>query len=196
MSRPAVVGPCRSFRFARCALTAALLATTLLAPALALAQSAAPAPEIRRDPYPPQAPGSLHTIRILPEACAYLQGGFAAPASADGPVYRYGARRTAGRCQPRARLVDPAQARPSTASGWILNDLIRIPNADCPAQQAVIRVWRKPVDTPALRPDAQGRPRIYLEEAKRRAESGALPSLPQYAAVLEIEGQGCTAAAR
>lgn len=196
MSRPAVVGPCRSFRFARCALTAALVATTLLAPALALAQGAAPAPEIRRDPYPPQAPGSLHTIRILPEACAYLQGGFAAPASADGPVYRYGARRTAGRCQPRARLVDPAQARPSTASGWILNDLIRIPNADCPAQQAVIRVWRKPVDTPALRPDAQGRPRIYLEEAKRRAESGALPSLPQYAAVLEIEGQGCTAAAR
>ncbi len=195
MSRPAVVGPFRSFRFAarfvRCTPAAALLA-----PALALAQSAAPAPEIRRDPYPPQAPGSVHTIRILPEACAYLQGRFAASASAEGPVYRYGARRTAGRCQPRARLVDPAQAKPSADTGWILNDLIRIPNADCPAQQAVIRVWRKPADTAALRPDAQGRPRIYLEEAKRRAESGALPTLPQYAAVLEIEGRGCSAAAR
>lgn len=194
MSRPAVAGPIAPSRFARRVLAAALLATTLLAPGLAFAQGAAPVPEIRRDPYPPQVPGSVHTIRILPEACAYLQGGFAAPASADGPVYRYGARRTAGRCQPRARLVDPAQARPSAASGWILNDLIRIPNADCPAQQAVIRVWRKPADAPALRPDAQGRPRIYLEEAKRRAESGALPSLPQYAAVLEIEGRGCAAA--
>jgi hypothetical protein len=191
MSRPAVAGFFASSRFARCALAAALLA-----PGLALGQSAAPAPEIRREPYPPQAPGSVHTIRILPEACAYLQGGFAAPAGAEGPIYRYGARRTAGRCQPRARLVDPAQARPSAASGWVLNDLIRIPNADCPAQQAVIRVWRKPADTAALRPDAQGRPRIYLEEAKRRAESGALPSLPQYAAVLEIEGRGCVPAAR
>jgi hypothetical protein len=190
MSRSAVVGRSGSFRSAFC-----IVSAVLLAPALALAQSAAPAPEIRRDPYPPQAPGSVHTIRILPEACAYLQGGFVAPASAEGPIYRYGARRTAGRCQPRAQLVDPARARPSAASGWILNDLIRIPNADCPAQQAVIRIWRKPADTPTLRPDAQGRPRIYLEDAKRRAASGALPSLPQYAAVLEIEGRGCSAAA-
>jgi hypothetical protein len=183
MSRPAA------------AIGLSVLTAVLLAPALALAQGAAPVPEVRRDPYPPQAPGSVHTIRILPEACAYLQGGFAAAASTGGPVYRYGARRTAGRCQPRARLVDPAQAAPSISSGWILNDLIRIPNADCPAQQAVIRIWRKPADTAAPRPDAQGRPRIYLEEAKRRAESGALPSLPQYAAVLEIEGRGCSAAA-
>ncbi len=36
----------------------------------------------------------------------------------------------------------------------ILNDVLRVPNADCPAQQAVVRVWRKPAAGAPLRPDA------------------------------------------
>lgn len=146
-------------------------------------------PEIKRDPFPAQAPGKIHTIRIIPEACAYLQGSFTAETSSAVP-YRYGAARTGKRCQPRARLVDPAKANPSAESGWILNDLIRIPNAACLAQQAVIRIWRKPAhNAPQL--DGEGRPRIYLEDAKRQAAAGKIAPLPQYAAVLTIEGRNC-----
>ncbi len=151
-------------------------------------------PEIKREPFPAQAPGKVHTIRIIPEVCAYLQGSFAAEAAPAAP-YRYGAARTGKRCQPRARLVDPAKANPSVEAGWILNDLIRIPNAACPAQQAVIRIWRKPTNS-APQLDGEGRPRIYLEDAKRQAAAGRIAPLPQYAAVLAIEGRSCEAAAR
>ena len=142
-------------------------------------------PEIRREAFPAQKPGQVHTIRIIPETCAYLQGSFTADPATP---YRYGAARTGKRCQPRARLVDPAKAKPSTESGWILNDLIRIPNAACPAQQAVIRVWRKPANNAPPPPDAQGRPRIYLEDAKRQAAAGKIAPLTEYAAVLTMEG--------
>jgi len=160
----------------------------LLAPALATAQT----PEVRRAPFPPQTTGTVHTIRIIPETCAYLQGGFVADPARP---YRFGAARTSKRCQARARLFDPAQAQPSAATGWILNDLIRIPSADCPARQAVIHVWRKPANNVPPPADAQGRPRIYLEDAKRQAEAGRIAPLAQYAAVLTMEGRGCAAAA-
>ncbi len=147
--------------------------------------AAGPQPEIQREPFPAQTPGKVHTIRIIPETCAYLQGSFAADAATP---YRYGAASTGKRCQPRARLVDPLKAKPSADSGWILNDLIRIPNAACPAQQAVIRVWRKPANNTPPPADAQGRPRIYLEDAKRQAAAGKIAPLAQYAAVLTMEG--------
>ncbi len=161
---------------------------------LCLASACMPAfaqtPEIRREPYPAQAVGSTHTIRIIPETCAYLRGMF----TTDPAVpYRYGASKTAGRCQPRARLVDPAKAMPSAAKGWILNDMVRIPQAGCPARQAVIRIWRKPVDT-SVPLDGRGQPRIYLQDAKQQAQSGAVAKLPEYAAVLEMTGRGCEAA--
>lgn len=152
----------------------------------------AQAPEVKRDPFPAQAVGQAHTLRIIPETCAYLQGRFVAD---PAKPYLLGAARTAQRCQPRARLVDPAKAAPSAASGWILNDELRVPNAACPRQVAVVRVWRKPAASPPLQPDAQGRPRIYLEEAKQQAAAGRLNALPQFAAVLTVEGGGCAAAA-
>ena len=166
---------------------------TIFAPTIspAIAQPAAQTPEIRREPFPPQATSTVHTIRIIPETCTYLQGGFVADPARP---YRFGAARTSKRCQARARLVDPAQARPSAASGWILNDLIRIPSADCPSRQAVIHVWRKPAHNVPPPADAQGRPRIYLEDAKRQAEAGRIAPLAQYAAVLTMEGRGCGAA--
>jgi hypothetical protein len=153
--------------------------------------AAGPQPEIKREPFPAQAPGKVHTIRIIPETCAYLQGSFAADTDVDRATpYRYGAARTGKRCQPRARLVDPATANPSAEAGWILNDLIRIPNAACAAQQAVIRIWRKPENN-APQLDGEGRPRIYLEDAKRQAAAGKIAPLPQYAAVLTMEGRSC-----
>lgn len=151
----------------------------------ATALAAGPQPEIQREPFPAQTPGQVHTIRIIPETCAYLRGGFVADAATP---YRYGAASTGKRCQPRARLVDPVKAKPSAEAGWILNDLIRIPNAACPAQQAVIRVWRKPANNVPPPADAQGRPRIYLEDAKRQAAAGKIAPLTQYAAVLSMEG--------
>ena len=149
------------------------------------ASAAGPQPEIQREAFPAQTPGKVHTIRIIPETCSFLQGSFAADAARP---YRYGAASTGKRCQPRARLVDPLKANPSADSGWILNDLIRIPNAACPAQQAVIRVWRKPANNTPPPADAQGRPRIYLEDAKRQAAAGKIAPLAQYAAVLAMEG--------
>jgi hypothetical protein len=161
------------------------VAGTLLA--LASLPVFAQSPEIRREPYPPQAVGTTHTIRVIPETCAYLRGMFTTDAAVP---YRYGASKSGGRCQPRARLVDPAKAMPSEAKGWILNDEVRIPQAGCPARQAVIRIWRKPVDTQAPL-DGRGQARIYLQDAKQQAKSGTVAKLPEYAAVLEMEGRDC-----
>jgi hypothetical protein len=170
----------------------AAIVSRVAGPLLALASLPvfAQTPEIRREPYPPQAVGTTHTIRVIPETCAYLRGMFTTDAAVP---YRYGASRNAGRCQPRARLVDPAKAMPSEAKGWILNDVVRIPQAGCPARQAVIRIWRKPVDTRAPL-DGRGQARIYLQDAKQQAKSGTVAKLPEYAAVLEFEGRDCGAA--
>lgn len=158
--------------------------------ALACLPALAQSPEIQRETYPPQAVGTAHTIRVIPETCAYLRGMFTTDAAVP---YRYGASKTAGRCQPRARLVDPAKAMPSEAKGWILNDVVRIPQAGCPARLAVIRIWRKPVDT-RVPLDGRGQARIYLQDAKQQAKTGTVAKLPEYAAVLEMEGRGCGAA--
>ena len=128
------------------------------------ARAADPAPEVKRDPYPPAPNGVVQTIRIIPETCAYLQGMFTGDKQSP---YRYGAKRTSPRCQPRAQLVDPAKAAPSVANGWILNDVVRIPSAACPSQTAVIRIWRKPADNAPPPVDAQGKSRIYLDDVDK-----------------------------
>jgi hypothetical protein len=151
-------------------------------------QAADPAPEVKREPYPPKANGEVHTIRIIPEACVYLHGMFTGEKALP---YRYGAKRSSARCQPRAQMVDPAKAAPSVASGWILNDIVRIPSAACSTQTAVIRVWRKPAANTPPPADAQGRSRIYLDESKQRAEQGGLAPVTKFAALLAIEGAAC-----
>ena len=45
---------------------------------LGAAVAAAQTPVIQREAYPAQAPGKVHTIRIILEVCAYLQGSFTA----------------------------------------------------------------------------------------------------------------------
>lgn len=156
----------------------------LAAPAFA----ADPAPEIRRDPAPPQKVGVLHGLRTIPEACARLQGEFT---GAEAEPYRFAVVRTSPACQPRARIVAAAEAKPSAAGGWILNDRIRVPSAACATRQAVVTVWRHPADAapPAL--DAQGRSRIYLEESMRKARAGKLAAIPAYAVSMSLEGTPC-----
>jgi hypothetical protein len=151
------------------------------------ASAAEPKPEIERPAAAPQAVGAVHTLRTIPEACARIEGQFTGQ-SAD--PYKFAVARTSASCQPRARLVDASKAKPSAASGWIFNDLIRVPSAACTTQQAVVRIWRKPADATPPKLDAQGRSRIYLKDAADRARAGA-PSIPVYAAAMSVEGKPC-----
>lgn len=162
----------------------------LLALCVCLPLSAAdPAPEIKRDPGKPQPANALHTLRQIPEACARLEGMFTGNAAEP---YKFATVRTSPNCQPRARLVDAAKARPSVQAGWTFNDLIRVPSADCPSQVAVVRVWRKAAggaNPPKL--DAQGRSRLYLTEMQAKAKAGNLDAIPMFAAQMAVEGKAC-----
>ncbi|WP_448134348.1 hypothetical protein [Stenotrophomonas rhizophila] len=153
----------------------------------AVAASAAETPELKRAVGAPQAVGAAHTLRQIPEACARLEGMFTADAAQP---YKFAVVRTSEQCQPRARFVDFDKAQPSEAKGWKLNDVIRVPNAACPAQQAVVRVWRMPVAHKAEL-DGQGQSRIYLEEAKKQAAAGKIAQIPMFAAQLKVEGTSC-----
>lgn len=159
-----------------------LAALVLAAPAFA-----AETPELQRAVGAPQAVGAVHTLRQIPEACARLEGAFTGDAAAP---YRFSAVRTSEQCQPRARFVDYTKAQPSADKGWKLNDVIRVPNAACPAQQAVVRVWRLP-SSHKVELDGQGQSRIYLEEAKKQAAAGQIPQVTMFAAQLQMGGKAC-----
>ena len=150
--------------------------------------AAEPKPEIQRDTGIAQAVGVAHTLRTIPEACTRLEGVFTGVAAQP---YKYDVLRTSPQCQPRARFVDFVKAKPTAVAGWKLNDIIRVPNAGCASQQAVVRVWRKPADNaPTL--DGQGSARIYLQDAKEAVAAGkALPSITMYAAKMTVEGESC-----
>lgn len=166
-----------------------MLSIPLLAllPLAAGAQAPAAAqPEIQRPPGTAQATGAVHTVRQIPEACTRIEGRFTG--QADAP-YDMQLVRTDARCQPRAALLDFAQVQPGK-DGWRLNDRIRIPAAACPGQQAVVEVWRRPVEQPMTR-DGQGQLRVYLGEARQQAEAGKLASLPAFAVNLAMEGKPC-----
>jgi hypothetical protein len=171
--------------------------TVLLAGAAAVASPAAfaaaptragdPVPEITRGAVAPQAIGAAHTLRQIPEACARIEGVFTGDSAEP---YRFAVVRTSANCQPRARFVDAAKAKPSEATGWKFNDLIRVPSTGCPTQQAVVRVWRKPVEQEQVL-DGQGQSRIYLEESKQAAAAGKLAAVPMFAAAMAVEGKPC-----
>ena len=105
-------------------LKSALMMTGLLLSAPVFA--AEPAPEMQRAPGTAQAIGAAHTLRQIPEACARLEGVFTGNAAQP---YTFSVTRSSPTCQPRARFVDYAKAAPSVASGWIFNDVIRVPSA-------------------------------------------------------------------
>ena len=150
--------------------------------------AAAAKPEIVRETGQPQTTGAVHTVRAIPEACARLEGMFTGDA---GQPYRFAAVKSSPNCQPRARFVDFAGAQPSEAKGWKFNDEIRVPNATCPSQLAVVRVWHKPGAAAPPELDAQGRSRIYLQEASEKAKQGNAPQVPMYAAEMKLEGKRC-----
>jgi hypothetical protein len=169
---------------------AALLVAAAIPLATALpARAADPVPEITRAAGTPQAVGAVHTLRGIPEACTRLEGKFTGDAAQP---YAFEAVQTSPNCQPRARFVDAAKARPDAKRGWILNDVIRVPSATCPGQQAIVSVWRHPADT-AVPPklDPQGKSRIYLAEGVAKAKAHALSPIPMYAAALDVEGKAC-----
>ena len=147
-----------------------------------------PKPEITRAASSPQAVGQVHTLRTIPEACARIEGMFTGQAA---DPYKFSIVRTSPNCQPRARLVDAAKAKPDAKQGWIFNDVIRVPSAACPSQEAVVRVWRKPANNAPPELDAQGRSRIYLKDATDAAKAKA-PAVPMFAAAMAVEGKACT----
>lgn len=151
------------------------------------AAAADPVPEIQRAVGTAQADGVVHTLRLIPEACARLEGTFTGQAAQP---YAMSAVRTGERCQARARYVDAASAKPGVASGWKLNDVIRVPSAGCPTRQAVVRVWRKPLDQ-TVELDAQGKSRIYLADAKEKAAEARKVPVPMFSAVMTVEGKAC-----
>ena len=156
--------------------------------ALASSASLAATPEIKREVGTPQANGVVHLVRGLPEACAWIQGSFTGDPAAP---YRLTPARTSPDCQARARLVDAAKVQPSEAKGWKLNDVARIPSKDCAGLQAVVSIWRKPSSAQPPKLDAQGRARIYLQDAK--AAAAKVPTVATYAAALAMEGRACSA---
>ena len=160
----------------------------LLCAAAIPAFAAEPVPEIQRPAAAPQAVGVVHTLRGIPEACARLEGQFTGDAA---DPYRFTVVRTSPSCQARARFVDARKAKPDAASGWVFNDLIRVPSAACPGQQALVRVWRHPASATPPKLDAQGRARIYLQDSVDKAKAGALPPIPMYAASMQVEGSAC-----
>lgn len=162
----------------------AILTLTIAHPLLA----AEPAPEIKREAGTPQAVNALHTLRQIPEACARMEGMFTGNAAEP---YKFALVRTSPNCQPRARFVEFAKAKPSEAGGWKFNDLIQVPSAACPSQKAVVRVWRKPADATPPELDAQGRSRLYLKEMQAAAKQGGYQPIPMFAAEMKLEGQAC-----
>lgn len=150
--------------------------------------AAEPQPEITREPGKAQAVGVVHTVRGIPEACVRLEGVFT---GTTAQPYKLAAMKSHPNCQARARFVEFAQAQPSEAKGWKLNDLIRVPSSSCASLQAVVRVWRMPVDVAPPGLDPQGRARIYLKDAIERAKAQGAPKVPLYAAQLRLEGRAC-----
>ena len=168
-----------------------LVSTALLALAphthAATKSAAAAPPEIQREVGQAQAVGQLHTLRNIPEACVRLQGQFTGDAAA--PYRMESVPRD--RCALRAKYVEAnvLKAPPSLADGWILNDMIRVPNAACPNQLAALSVWRHQVDPTKIALDGQGRMRIYMKDGNVTTPSGQKAhAVSLYTATLEVSG--------
>lgn len=173
----------RPYRSSTLAAVAGLLALQ------GFAHAKEPEPEIARPTGTPQAIGAVHTVRGIPEACTRLEGVFTGEAAQP---YRMAVVRTSPQCQARARFLEFTQARPSGRNGWIFNDRIRIPSATCATQMAVVRVWRKPGGAAPPKLDAQGRSRIYLQDAAEQARRPSTADLPAYTAEMHVEGKPCS----
>lgn len=129
-------------------------------------------PEIERPPAPPQAVGTPHTLRLVPEACLRIEGVFAASGYQVTLHPRPG-------CQPRAGFEPAVGTAAPGGDGWILNDLLRVPRADRSECMATVSVWRHPGALAPLEQDGQRRVRLYLDEKQKPAQK------PRFATSLE-----------
>lgn len=170
------------------------LAFVLLAafawPAMAAAdlKPAALKPQIVRVDAKPQAVGTAHTLRTIPEACVRIEGLFTGDAAKP---YKFAVVRISPKCQPRAQFIDAVKAQPSVAGGWTFKDQVRVPNASCGTQLAVVKVWHKQAAVAPPKADGQGQSRIYLEDQRKNAAANKLAALPMFAAVMAVEGKAC-----
>ena len=163
-----------------------LLASSLALFALTAHAAGQQQPETRRPVAPPQAIGALHTLRVIPEACTRIQGKFTGDAAKP---YDFAAVPTGTRCQPRARLVDAASVKPQGKAGWVYADEVRVPNAACPSQQAVVRLWRSTAKAAPPKLDAQGRSRLYVKDSMAGKPDTA--NVPTYAIEMGVAGKAC-----
>jgi hypothetical protein len=151
--------------------------------------TAATEPEIQREVGQAQAVGQVHTLRNIPEACVRLQGQFTGDAAT--PYRMESVPRD--RCAPRAKYVEASalQTPPSSADGWTLNDVIRVPSAACPNQQAALSIWKHQVDPTKIALDGQGRMRMYMQDGNVTTPSGEKAhAITLYTATLKVSG-GC-----
>lgn len=149
--------------------------------------AAVPKAEMERPQAAPQRDGMVHTVRQIPEACTRIEGRFTGDAATP---YDMQLRRSSPQCQARAVFLDFAKVTPRVASGWKLNEVVRIPSASCSSQLAVVEVWRKPAGQ-QVSLDGQGKNRVYLEDAKAQAAAGRLAALPAYAVHVTLQGTSC-----
>ncbi len=88
-------------------------------------------------------------------------------------------------CRPRALFGMATSSAGPSENGWLLHDVIRIPNASCPSQLAVLRIWRHPGNIQTPKVDVYGRSRIYLQDAMQDPAQ----NVPRYAAHMQVEGE-------
>jgi hypothetical protein len=143
---------------------------------LAAGAASAATPEITRAPATPQAPGTAHTLRNVPEACVRLEGRFGADPTAP---YALTLHARPG-CTPRAGFDADIGTGAPAGEGWILNDVLRVPRADRPACVASVSVWRHPGALAPIAQDGQRRVRMYLDQDRKPAGER-----PRFAASLE-----------
>lgn len=154
---------------------------------LAVGTAFAATPEIKRDTAPAQKVGVEHTLRVIPEACARLQGQFTGNASSP---YAFQVVKSNPNCQPRAKLVDAKTVKPEKNAAWILNDEVRVPSAACTSQVAALKVWRLKAVNQPYKLDAQGRARVYLKDDAQKdwTAKDAKRTTPTYAVALDVTG--------
>lgn len=164
------------------------LVAIALATAVGSGVAAQTQPETKRPVGKPQANGVPHTLRVFPEACTRIQGQFTGNAAKP---YEFAAVRTGERCQPRARIVDAAKVKPQSSPGWVYADLVQVPSAACPSQQAVVRVWRHDSKAAPPKLDAQGRSRLYIKDSMDAKPAANAAQVPMFAVEMGVEGKAC-----
>lgn len=166
----------------------ALRIPLLLAMTLPVSVVMAATPEITRAVGTPQAVGKAHTLRTIPEACARITGQFTG--NPDKP-YAMNVNKTSPRCVARATLVSAGKVKADTDPRWVLNDQVKVPNAQCPSQMATLSVWRLNVKNEPYKLDAQGRARVYLKPEAQKAWTANDPkrTQPAYAIAVDVTGR-------